>query len=228
MKTISPIRFRPRRHSGPGLWGLWIALALCALMALPAQARLGENQQAIHRRLRSKNSGDLYEKEIQETKAKQGPFTRMLPMLETARLQVEIRVWWKNDKDSRLRDTDLSRPRALSGWDYFVVFINGESVLEGFRRNTGNISLYERDALLKLNFRAESYKEHKQPLLENSFFTWQFESEDGTARGVLVGANQLMVFSTAFDQRLAELNQKWKLIQDEEAKKVFQENIFGF
>ncbi len=203
-------------------------MTLCIASVVPVQGRLGETKDTIDSRLRNSNSGDSYRREVQETKARQGPYARMLPMLEAAGIEFEVHVWWNADGDSRLRDVDLSRPRTNSGWDYFVVFFDGRSVLEGYRRNSGNISVYERDELLRRNFGTDDVIEHSEPLRDGSYFTWQYESDDGTMRGVMSGRNQLMVFKSEFDRHLAEMNRQWRELMDQEAQQTYRENIVGF
>jgi len=201
---------------------------LAVLCAGSVQARLGETREQIHRRLRSLNAGDSYDRKVQDLKTRQSPYVRMSTMLEEAGIRVEVHTWWKGDKYTRLRDADLVSARNAKGWDYSVIFFNGVSVLECCRRNSGSISVYERDAFLKLNFGTEEYQDHKQPQRKESFFGYQFESEDGQRRGVPAGGNQLIVFEAEFDRQLAEVNRQWQEKLDREAQDDFVDNILGF
>lgn len=195
---------------------------------VPVRARLGESSQTIHKRLRSHSAGNEYHDDIQEVKSRQAPFARMMPMLDEADIRVEVRTWWKKDNQCSMKNADLSNPRCRLGWDQYVVFFKGESVLECYRKNSGGISAYERDALLRLNFAEKNWREYTKPQQDGSYLSFQFESGDGKCRALNVGNNQLMVFYSSFDKQLAELNTLWCEKNDRDARENLVENIEGF
>jgi len=213
------------------------SLLLLASLLLPvsADARIGESRESFERRLFS-NGGIIYrDKEGRLNRKRSGVYAPYLKYLGNS---AEVRVYYKSDDgrkpmqddlsggsgDSRNRDkkSDEERRRALeedpiTGWEVHVLYINGRSVLEQYKRD-GSMSDYELNALLAVlgdgKFWEEKPEEEiqEEPLtggnLEppDTLFGYEFVRSDGQARASKAGGG-LLVFQTAFDQSLARLHE---------------------
>jgi len=184
------------------------AVFLVILMSIPVlNARIGESRSEIERRL-SSAGGIIYRDEaIRADRMRGMPYTPYMNLLERS---FDVRVYFKTSDGRNPTQSEIREKQMPDGWDLHVIYGGNESKMEIYHRSSG-ISDYEMNALLALQADGSYWKkvgkkqngsneDEKSP----TAFGFDMVRADGLVRAKRIGGNQLMIFDTEFDIRLAE------------------------
>ena len=95
---------------------------------------------------------------------------------------VEVRVYFKTDDGRTPSTKDLNAQHMPPGWDLHVVYVNGKSVLELFKRSQG-MTEFEVNQLLTVQSGGSYWKRvGKGDEKEPSAFGYEMERDDGGVR----------------------------------------------
>lgn len=184
-----------------------MASVLSVAMHSMAEARIGESQSTIERRLFA-SGGIVYRDDVIETSRQRGmpylKFTDYFP--ESA----QLRIYYKTDDGRKPKSSQMEEKRISDGWDVHVLYVRGKSVLEVYKRSKG-MSDYEFNILLQLQADGGFWKKVEKTEQEEgaeepppSAFGFQMERSDGQVRAKKLGGDSLMIFNTELDMRLAQ------------------------
>ncbi|MFO8026499.1 MAG: hypothetical protein R6U56_02410 [Opitutales bacterium] len=196
----------------------FIALAIMGCLLLPqaADARIGERRESFERRLFSNGGIMIRSREEDSSSRRSGPYTSYMQYLGSS---AKVRVYFKSDDGSERTQTDVDKGSLGSGWEVHVLYVNGKSVLELYKR-VGSMSEYERNALLGIlgggGYWKEAEKEPEaSPSVEAdaepgaaedepppSAFGFDYVRNDGEVRAKKSGGG-IMVFQKQLDEFLA-------------------------
>lgn len=206
---------------------LFLASIICVSLPNSAEARIGESRSSFERRLFS-NGGIIYrDKEERQNRRSGGPYT---PYMDYLGSSAEVRIYFKSDDGRQPTQSDIDAGREKkdkkdrkdgddgdvglgTGWEVHVLYVNGKSVLELYKR-IGSMSEYEMNALLAL-LGDGSYWEEVEPEVEEEIatskeelepppttFGFQYVRNDGKVRASKTGGG-IMVFQKELDEFLA-------------------------
>lgn len=210
---------------------------LCAVVSTCAQARVGEPQAAIERRLLAPGVGKLLT--LGEIDGPRGPRTanpgpgqrpeaseasRRRPSEPPHRRFERLfpagareRAYWK---------TALARQMSVDdGWQVHVVYLGDRSTLEAYQRVGEALNEFEVMALLAVNRGGSSWRKVEKEASAKSALGYAYELEDGTLRARQQG-NWLLIFSNRLDEyaaeRLAEEKAR-EALEQEQMKRLQQQ-----
>ena len=182
---------------------VWAGLLSLAIGTV-AQARVGEGQSTIERRLFASGGIQYRDDEIVAKRQKGMPYLQYLDYLPKS---VDLCLYFKTDDGSRPKSSEMEANRLPAGWDVHVLYVRGKSVLEVYKRSK-QMSDYEFNILLKLQAGGSFWKKvAKGDLAEDapaSAFGFEMMTEDGKVLAKKLGADGLMVFNAELDMRLAQ------------------------
>jgi hypothetical protein len=197
----------------------------CLLACLSAvtfvQARVGETQDELERRLfqpaigkflpREKNPDPYKEEEM----LRQQPFNQVRPYFPAAARE---RKYWKS-----------AVPNVLSndnGWRLHVFFQDSVSILEAYQRVGDTLSEFEIQNILRANQGSSEWRKVERESLEaqTSVIGCDYQLADGSLRARVVG-NWIMVYSAKLDSYVKEqvrIASENKNLQEEERSRLQQ------
>ena len=193
----------------------FILVCLCAGVVLAAissraEARIGERKDSIERRLFS-SGGIVYRDDIVEQARRRGmPYLKYLELLPESS---EIRIYYKTANGRRPASKELDAKRILAGWDVHVLYVDGKSVIEVYKRSQA-MTDYEYNQLLALQADGSYWKKkEKAPKSADqqksgediSAFGYEMQTANGTVGARKIG-NGLLFFDRELDQLLAEMS----------------------
>lgn len=183
-------------------------LLLCLVMVSTnsvTEARIGESLQVIERRIFS-NGGIRYrDDEILENRTRSIPYLKFMNHLP---LKVDRAIYFKTHDGRKPKSSDMDSRRMLPGWDLHVLYVNGKSALEYYKRSQG-ISEYELNQLMvlqsgsgwkKVDLKAAARA--GEPPASALGFT--FLSSDESVRAKQVGGDGVLFFRADLDVAVAE------------------------
>ena len=191
--------------------------ALCAGLILTAfsstaEARIGERKDSLERRLFS-SGGIIYRDDVVEASRRKGmPYLKYLELMSSS---TDVRVYYKTADGRRPSSKELDEKRVLPGWDLHVLYVDGKSAIEVYKRSQG-MTDYELNQLLTLQAQGSFWKrvdKKAKPEGEEgeegeeelpSAFGYEMELDNGSLRAKKMG-NGLMVFDTRLDVMLAQM-----------------------
>ncbi|MDG1241750.1 MAG: hypothetical protein P8P52_04215 [Opitutae bacterium] len=188
---------------------------LCAIVALSAlssrgEARIGERRDSIERRLFS-SGGIMYRNDEVEAARRRGmPYLKYLELISAS---TDIRVYYKTADGRRPSSTELEEKRVLPGWDMHVLYVDGKSAVEVYKRSQ-TMTEYEFNQLLALQANGSYWKKKEKTARpaaggeakENpSAFGYEMQTDNGAVRAKKIG-NGLMFFDPKLDAMLAEMS----------------------
>lgn len=167
------------------------------------QARIGESQQVLERRLLS-SGGIVYRDDAVETSRKRGavylPFTDYMPSGAT------LRVYFKSADGRRPKSSDQEAKSMTAGWDLHVIYVRGVSVFEYYKRSQG-LNTFEFNQLLAIQAGSSYWtKVNPKELPEDtppSAFGYDMALNNGAVRGKKLGGNAVLFVDAEFDAGLA-------------------------
>jgi len=167
-------------------------------------ARIGERRESIERRLFA-SGGIVYRDDAIESNRRKGmPYLRYLEYLSSS---TDVRIYYKTADGRRPNSSELEEKSVLAGWDLHVVYANGKSVIEVYKRSQG-MTEYEFNNLLALHAEGSFWKrlskEEKAEVV--SAFGFEMVRDDGSVRAKKLGGDAVMFVDAEVDTKLAELN----------------------
>lgn len=188
------------------LFRLGLLLGLSALsFNTVAQARIGESASALERRLFSSGAIKYRDDAILENRSKGMPYTKFLQYMPGS---VNVSIYFKTHDGRKPKSSEMESNRMKAGWDLHVVYVDGKSVLEVYKRSQG-MSEFEFNQLMALQSSGGWQKvEKKQPAPGEdgpppSAFGHTMESRDGSIRGKRLGGDAVLFVTPQVDQGLA-------------------------
>lgn len=168
-----------------------------------AEARIGERRESIERRLFA-SGGIVYRDDaIEKSRRKGMPYMKYFELLQGS---VDLRIYFKSADGRRATSSELAEKSFQAGWDVHVVYINGKSTIEVYRRSQG-ISDFELNALLALHSAGSFWKKiERGTKAEPSAFGYDMELSNGAVRAKKLGGDRVIFMDAKLDQDLAEMN----------------------
>ncbi|MGF1453218.1 MAG: hypothetical protein ACFB21_14210 [Opitutales bacterium] len=115
-----------------------LILVLFALLSPSALGRIGESQGELEARLLADRRAEIYDDDLM------GPVMRGLPIgpvlnrvREGPAPGVQIKAYYKHARAEPVRQRDMDEDAERHGWDLIVIYYNGRSALEVYRRHQG-------------------------------------------------------------------------------------------
>ncbi len=183
-------------------------------------ARIGEDRLQLEQRLNISGGFQYREENVLSNRKRGMPYQKFLDFLPE---RAEIRIYYKTLDGRKPLAKEIKASGMLEGWDVHVIYVEGKSVLEIYRRSS-SINEFEFSALLRLQT-GQSFWEKRQTSGENeepvTAFGFDYERNDKKLRAKKMGANTLLICSTPFDQFLR------KQFQDEQMESL-PASIKGF
>jgi len=166
-----------------------------------AEARVGESKESIERRLTS-SGGIIYRDDKLEAARRRGmPYMQYMDFLGSS---ADVRIYFKSADGRRPTSSELEEKRVNAGWDLHVVYINGKSVLEVYKRSQ-SMSGYESNQLIALQGGGSGWKKVGKEEAEASAFGYDMESSDGSVRAKKLGGDRILFVDAKVDAGLAEM-----------------------
>lgn len=182
--------------------------ALCASLLITAfsstaEARIGERRESIERRLFA-SGGIMYRDDAVEANRRNGmPYLKYFELLSGS---ADVRIYYKTADGRRPASSELEENRILAGWDLHVVYVNGKSAIEVYKRSQG-MSEFEFNQLLALHAGGSFWKKiGRGEGADPSAFGYDMFRDDGAVRAKKLGGDGVMFFDARIDQSLAEMN----------------------
>lgn len=182
--------------------------ALCASLVITAfsstaEARIGERRESIERRLFA-SGGIVYRDDAVKADRRKGmPYLKYFELLSDS---ADVRIYYKTADGRRPASSELEEKNMLAGWDLHVVYVNGKSAIEVYKRSQG-MSDFEFNQLLALHAGGSFWKKIAKGEESNpSAFGYDIFRDDGVVRGKKLGGDRVMFFDARIDQSLAEMN----------------------
>lgn len=189
----------------PGIQGMHLALRASVLLTFlwmsPAHARIGEGRASLERRLNA-SGGIVYRDDVIEANRRRGmPYLRYLDFLPGS---AEVRIYFKTADGRRPTSSELEERRMAEGWDLHVVYVNGQSVIEVYKRSQA-ITEFELNHLLALHAGGSYWKKVDKEAKEAAVSAFGFDMirEDGQVRAKKLGGDSVIFVDTEFDIKLA-------------------------
>ena len=189
--------------------GLLCAVVVLSALSSTAEARIGERKDSIERRLFT-SGGIMYrDDKVEETRRNGMPYLKYMELISAS---VDIRVYYKTADGRRPSSKELEEKRILPGWDLHVLYVNGKSSIEVYKRSQG-MTEYEFDQLLGLQANGSYWKKKEKAVKSEdgkeepdpSAFGYEMQLANGAVRAKKMG-NGLMFFDTKLDVMLAQMS----------------------
>ncbi len=186
------------------LAALAVGFVLLSLCPLTVDARIGERRESLERRLFSSGGIVYRDDEIEKSRRKGMPYLRYFEYLPSSS---DVRIYFKTIDGHRPTSSEVNEKRIPVGWDLHVVYINGKSAIEVYKRSQG-ITDYELNHLLALHGAGSFWKRLNEEEMgkEVSAFGFEMVRDDGRVRAKKLGGDSIMFVDSEVDIKLAELN----------------------
>ena len=150
----------------------------------------------------------MYRDDMVEASRRKGmPYLKYLELISSS---TDVRVYYKTADGRRPSSKDLEEKRLLPGWDLHVLYVEGKSAVEVYKRSQA-MTDYELNQLLTLQAQGSFWKRvDKKAKAESeeppppSAFGYEMELDDGSIRAKKTG-NGLMIFDARLDAMLATM-----------------------
>ncbi len=143
---------------------------------------------------------------MEENRRKGMPYLQYLELLPSSS---DVRIYFKTADGRRTKPSELEDKQVHSGWDLHVVYVNGQSAIEVYKRSK-KMNDFELNQLLVLHggrsFWRKIDKEEVKEKEEDSVFGYDMVRDDGAVRARKLGGEGIMFFDAQTDMRLAEVN----------------------
>lgn len=177
------------------------SVILNSVLIFTAEARIGESQRALEARLTS-SGGIIYRDDALEEDRRRGmPYLKYLEYLSST---ADVRIYYKTADGRRPTSSELEEKRVNPGWDLHVVYVNGKSVIELYKRSQA-MNAFERNQLIAMQG-GSGWKKVGKDGSEKSAFGYEMVSDDGSIRAKKLGSDRILFFDAKVDAGLAEMN----------------------
>lgn len=179
----------------------------CAFLCSPqqAEARIGERAETIERRLFD-SGGIIYRDDaITQNRQKGMPYLKYLDYFGRSS---EVRVYFKTADGRKPASSELEEKKMGNGWDLHVVYVNGKSVLEVYKRSQA-MSEHELNYLLTQQAQGSFWKRVSEVEMAEAVSAFNFEMmrEDGDVRAKKLGGDSILFVDTNVDESLARFRE---------------------
>ena len=176
-----------------------IILSLIFILLSPIYARIGEERLELEKRLSVSGGLQYREERVLSNRRRGMPYQKYLDYLPE---RSEIRVYYKTLDGKKPVAKEMKASGMLEGWDVHIIFVEGKSVLEIYRRSS-SINEFEFSALLRLQT-GQSFWEKRDTNDENdetvTAFGFDYERNDKKLRAKKLGSNMMLICSAPFDK----------------------------
>ncbi|MAK46817.1 MAG: hypothetical protein CMI24_06145 [Opitutae bacterium] len=176
-----------------------IILSLIFILLSPIYARIGEERLELEKRLNVSGGLQYREERVLSNRRRGMPYQKYLDYLPE---RSEIRVYYKTLDGKKPVAKEMKASGMLEGWDVHIIFVEGKSVLEIYRRSS-SINEFEFSALLRLQT-GQSFWEKRDTNDENdetvTAFGFDYERNDKKLRAKKLGSNMMLICSAPFDK----------------------------
>ena len=162
------------------------------------EARIGETRLTIEKRL-LKSGGYQYRDDKILLNRKRGmPYSKYEEYFPE---KADLRIYYKTIDGRKPLSKDVRASGMLEGWNLHILFVQGKSVIELYKRSD-RITEFEFIQLLNLQSGNSFWEKKSENDLEPgqfSTFGFDFQRNDQVLRAKKMGTNTVMIFSTSFD-----------------------------
>ena len=190
------------------------------ILTLFLNARIGEERLALERRLLKSGGYQYRDEKVIENRRKGMPYIKFEEFFPD---RADLRIYYKTIDGRKPLSKDIKTSTMLEGWNLHVLFAQGKSVMEVYKRSE-KITEFEFIHLLNLQS-GNSFWEKKtdKELNDGEYSTFGFDMQrnDKALRAKKLGSNTVMIFSAGFDHLMK------KSIREEQME-IAPESIDGF
>lgn len=205
---------------------LVFAAFLLGTLVHDAAARVGESRASLEGRMLSDRTALRYPDAVVRDKLGD----RNLPyrnLIEHMPQGVEHVMYFKRADGSHASNRDIAEHRFPDGWDLHVIYYQGVSVFEAYRRNGPGLSPFEEQGLLGVNRGDSHWNRVAAADRGESAIGYTYERDDGYVRARREGRHMIF-FRPGFDQRIQESLEAQRAKIREEQQAVAPDSIKGF
>ena len=184
------------------------------------EARIGETRLILEKRLLKSGGYQYRDEKVIENRRKGMPYLKFKEYFPD---KADLRIYYKTIDGRKPLSKDIKSSAMLEGWNLHVLYSQGKSVIEVYKRSE-TMTEFEFIHLLNLQSGNSFWeKETEKELNEGEFSTFGFDLQrnDKALRAKKLGGNAVMIFSTSFDHLMK------KSIRDNEMK-ISPASVDGF
>lgn len=208
---------------------LIILLSLVTL-ASSVDARIGDRNSDLQRRLVSSNLGREYPKDKLPAKWNQFPYHSILQEYQdTTGDRFEYGAFWKTHDGKRITNIAFREEAYPAGWDLHVMYKGGRSIFEAYRRNGSDLNQFEINGLLAMNQGDSHWQEAERGTVTALGVTYQ--RADGLLRAHVRrdrAGQFFIVYLTSLDEELVKVRTEMRKAREEEQAQTVNDSLFGF
>ena len=167
-------------------------------------ARIGDDRLTLEKRLLRSGGYQYKDEQVLANRRKGMPYIRFEEYFPD---RAELRIYYKTTDGRKPLSKDIKSSDMLEGWNLHVLYVQGKSVLEIYKRSE-KITEFEFIHLLNLQSNGSFWeKKSDKELEDNEYSTFGFELQrnDKMLRAKKIGSNAVMVFSSGFDHSLKKV-----------------------
>ncbi|NBQ01953.1 MAG: hypothetical protein EBU27_01745 [Opitutae bacterium] len=165
------------------------------------EARIGDDRLTLEKRLLRSGGYQYRDEQVLANRRKGMPYIKFEEYFPD---RADLRIYYKTTDGRKPLSKDIKTSNMLEGWNLHVLYVQGKSVLEIYKRSE-KISEFEFIHLLNLQSNGSFWeKKSDKELEDNEYSTFGFELQrnDKMLRAKKIGSNAVMVFSSGFDHLL--------------------------
>ena len=162
------------------------------------EARIGETRLTIEKRLLKSGGYQYREDKILLNRKRGMPYSKFEEYFPE---KADLRIYYKTIDGRKPLSKDVKASGMLEGWNLHILFVQGKSVIELYKRSD-RITEFEFIHLLNLQSGNSFWEKKSENDLEPgqfSTFGFDFQRNDEVLRAKKMGTNTVMIFSTSFD-----------------------------
>ena len=162
------------------------------------EARIGETRLTIEKRLLKSGGYQYREDKILLNRKRGMPYSKYEEYFPE---KADLRIYYKTIDGKKPLSKDVRASGMLEGWNLHILFVQGKSVIELYKRSD-RITEFEFIHLLNLQSGNSFWEKKSENDLEPgqfSTFGFDFQRNDQVLRAKKMGTNTVMIFSTSFD-----------------------------
>ena len=197
-----------------------IIIFLISFPSILLEARIGETRLILEKRLLKSGGYQYRDEKVIENRRKGMPYLKFKEYFPD---KADLRIYYKTIDGRKPLSKDIKSSAMLEGWNLHVLYSQGKSVIEVYKRSE-TMTEFEFIHLLNLQSGNSFWeKETEKELNEGEFSTFGFDLQrnDKALRAKKLGGNAVMIFSTSFDHLMK------KSIRDNEMK-IAPASVDGF
>ena len=175
-----------------------------AQTVLHLDARIGDERLALEKRLLRSGGYQYREEKVLSNRRKGMPYVKFEEYFPD---RADLRIYYKTIDGRKPLSKDIKTSSMLEGWNLHVLYVQGKSVMEVYRRSE-IITEFEFIHLLNLQSGSSFWeKKSDKELDENEFSTFGFDLQrnDKLLRAKKIGSNAVMIFSSGFDHLIKKM-----------------------